>query len=95
VASGERARLSVLVSGLVQGVGFRWHTQRVAEGLRLAGWVRNLRDGSVEIQAEGERATLEHFLEWCRHGPDFAQVDTVSVAWGPAQDEDVGFVVRH
>jgi acylphosphatase len=95
VASGERARLSVKVSGMVQGVGFRWHTLRVAEGLRLSGWVRNLRDGSVEIQAEGERATLERFLEWCRHGPDFSRVDKVSVSWGPAQDEDAGFVIRH
>ena len=95
MASAERARLSVLVSGMVQGVGFRWQTQRVAEGLRLVGWVRNLRDGSVEIQAEGERATLERFLEWCRHGPDFARVDKVSFTWGPAQDEDVGFFVNH
>jgi acylphosphatase len=95
MSSGNRARLEVTVRGMVQGVGFRWHTQRVAEGLRLSGWVRNLYDGGVEIQAEGERATLETFLDWCRHGPDFARVDKVSFNWGPAQGKDVGFLIRH
>ena len=95
MANGERARLSVKVSGMVQGVGFRWHTHRAAEKLRLSGWVRNLRDGSVEIQAEGDRATLEQFLEWVRRGPAFSRVENVSVTWGPAQNEDVGFFIKH
>lgn len=95
MSGGAKARLSVKVYGMVQGVGFRWHTQRFADGLGLSGWVRNLRDGGVEIQAEGSREDLERFLEWCRHGPDFAQVDKVTFDWGESRDEYVGFSIRH
>ncbi len=95
MADNERARLSIKVSGRVQGVGFRWTTRRVAAGMGLVGWVRNAPDGSVEIEAEGERAVLERFLEWCRHGPDFSRVDSVSVNWGPARAEEHNFSIQH
>lgn len=75
----------VWVSGLVQGVAFRYHTRVLARELGLRGWVRNLPDGRVEVWAEGERAELERLVAWLRHGPPSAQVSGVEVVHAPAQ----------
>jgi acylphosphatase len=84
-AGGSPAlRLRAVVSGRVQGVGFRYSTQEVARDLGLAGWVRNLADGRVELEAEGDRAALDRLLEFLRAGPRMARVDGVSVDWLPA-----------
>ena len=77
-------RLEVIVTGRVQGVNFRYYTQREAERLGLRGLVRNHADGSVEVQAEGERPVLEKLLQWLKHGPPAAPVDNVSAQWRPA-----------
>jgi acylphosphatase len=69
----------LVVSGRVQGVGFRYFTLRAAEELGLAGWVRNLADGRVEVHAEGPPAALEHLAERLRRGPPFARVGGVEV----------------
>ncbi len=74
-------RAHVLVSGHVQGVGFRWSVERVARGEGLGGWVRNRRDGRVEAAFEGEEAAVRRAVEFCRHGPRGALVDEVAVAW--------------
>ncbi len=89
------ARLHVHVSGLVQGVNFRWFTQRRAVDLGLRGWVRNMSDGSVEIMAEGERRDLESLLDSVRVGPSSAVVETVDVQWSAATGELGRFEVRH
>lgn len=70
----ERRRVHFWVSGRVQGVGFRYHTQVRATELGLLGWVRNLADGRVEVVAEGPRAQIEKLVEWCRKGPPSAKV---------------------
>lgn len=57
------------ISGWVQGVGFRWRTALEANRLGIKGYVRNLRDGRVYIEAEGAREQLDQFVEWCRNGP--------------------------
>jgi acylphosphatase len=75
--SQEITRLQASVYGRVQGVGFRFFTQREAEGLGLTGWVANRRDRSVEVVAEGPRAALERFLQTLRRGPASAQVTRV------------------
>lgn len=67
------------VYGRVQAVGFRFFVWRRAESLGLMGWVRNRRDGSVEVLAGGSSEQLDHFLEQLRAGPRFARVDRVSV----------------
>ena len=59
----------VLISGLVQGVGFRYWASQRAEALGLAGWVRNRRDGSVEALVYGETDAVEEFVRACRLGP--------------------------
>jgi acylphosphatase len=69
----------ILVSGDVQGVGYRAWTERVARELGLKGWVRNLADGRVEIVAEGPRVALDQLIERCKQGPRAASVENVSV----------------
>jgi acylphosphatase len=81
------ARVHLLVSGLVQGVAFRASTVQEARRLGLRGWVRNLPDGRVEAEAEGERAALEALAAWCRRGPPAARVDQVAERWGEARGE--------
>jgi acylphosphatase len=83
-----------LVSGRVQGVGFRFFTEAVAAREGLHGWVRNRSDGRVEAAAEGEADAIERFERALRHGPPGARVEEVEV------DEDVpggpasGFSIR-
>ena len=90
----ERCRVHTSVSGLVQGVGFRWFVQAHAARLGLSGWVRNLPDGRVEIDAEGERPDLETLLEQLHHGPSSARVEAVDTRWHPAKGETSGFEIR-
>lgn len=86
-------RAHVFVSGRVQGVFFRASAAQRARELGLTGWVRNLGDGRVEAVFEGGRGTVEEAIAWCRHGPSYAAVDAVEVAWEqPAGD--TAFKVR-
>jgi acylphosphatase len=78
-------RLHVFVRGHVQGVGFRYTTQAEAKKLGLGGWVRNLHDGGVEVEAEGDRPQLEAFLAFLQRGPLGAHVDAVDSEWLAAQ----------
>ena len=78
----ERARVHLLVSGIVQGVAFRAYTVDEARRLGVAGWVRNLADGRVEALAEGEKRAVEALVLWCRRGPPAALVDDVAAEWG-------------
>lgn len=81
--SGEpRARARIRVSGLVQGVFYRQSAAQEANRLRLSGTVRNLSDGSVEVEAEGARPDVEALVAWCRRGPPAARVAEVDVDWG-------------
>ncbi|HXX37251.1 MAG TPA: acylphosphatase [bacterium] len=80
-------RVRAFVSGRVQGVGFRDFTRREARRLGLAGYVRNLPDGRVEVLAEGARGTLESLLSVLRDGPPGAWVRGVQVEWS----EQVGW----
>jgi acylphosphatase len=71
-------RTHVLIAGKVQGVGYRFATAQVATRLGLTGWVQNLPDGRVEAVFEGDRATVNQMLDWCRQGPPTAIVATVA-----------------
>jgi len=59
----SKKRLQVIYIGTVQGVGFRWTAERAATSLNLAGWVKNLPDGTVEVMAEGEEDNLNRFVD--------------------------------
>jgi acylphosphatase len=68
----------LVITGRVQGVGFRAWTRREAHRRGLRGWVRNLRDGSVEALVIGEAAAVDSVVEACRRGPAMAQVTDVT-----------------
>lgn len=70
-------RVRLLVRGRVQGVWFRDSCREEAERLGVAGWARNLPDGSVEVVAEGGRDAVDALLAWCRVGPPQARVTDV------------------
>lgn len=74
-------RLSTHITGMVQGVGFRYYVWHQARHLGLAGYVRNLPDGSVEAEAEGEEDKLNQFIEALKAGPPGAVVEEVKVEW--------------
>jgi acylphosphatase len=83
------------VRGLVQGVGFRWFVSRRADQLGLRGWVRNLRDGSVEVVAQGPESVLEVMHEALRRGPPGARVERVEqVAASPDVTVPNAFEIR-
>ena len=90
-----KARLHVEVYGIVQGVFFRSSTQEKAFSLGLTGWVKNRRDGSVEIIAEGEREFLEALLSWCRKGPAGARVDRLEHFWDDFKGEFNSFSISY
>lgn len=69
-----RRRVHLLISGRVQGVGYRAAVRRWAEAGGLSGWVRNLADGRVEVMAEGDGMAVEALIQRCRQGPPLARV---------------------
>lgn len=78
----------ILVSGRVQGVSYRDFVVRTAYRLGLIGWVRNLRDGRVEMVAAGDEAAIGALVDACREGPPLARVEHVEAH--PAEDEKPG-----
>lgn len=70
---------NILITGKVQGVWYRASAHRKANELRLAGFVRNMPDGSVYAEAEGPVENLRAFVEWCWEGPELAKVENVDV----------------
>jgi len=80
--------LTALVSGAVQGVGYRAFARRHALDLGLSGYAENLGDGRVEVVAEGEREALETLLHRLQRGPAHAEVRAVDVTWGEASGLD-------
>jgi len=91
----EDARARITVSGRVQGVFYRANTVEQAFALKLAGEVRNMMNGDVEIVAEGGRKKIEKLIAWCRVGPPHARVDSVDVTWEEYQGEFTDFSVSY
>lgn len=79
--------MRVVVTGRVQGVFYRASCAAAARRLGLGGWVRNLPDGRVEAAFEGPVRDVDSMLEWCRRGPEMAQVDAVEVTSEPLAGE--------
>ena len=69
--------LHAIIKGKVQGVGYRYFTQKTARKLGLKGWVKNKPDGTVEVWAEGDENTLKIFLEYLKEGPPLAFVEYI------------------
>ena len=85
--------MSVFYSGSVQGVGFRYTAKSVASGFEVTGTVRNLRDGGVELIAEGERGELEAFRGAIRDAGLAGLIRDETVTWSDAQNEMQGFEI--
>ncbi|MCG6949885.1 MAG: acylphosphatase [Acidobacteria bacterium] len=83
-----------LVRGRVQGVGFRYFVWREAEALGVAGWVRNMADGSVEVVAAGSGETLDLLMRRLQEGPRSSRVKSVAVAQVPTDQVPGGFEIR-
>lgn len=73
----------IIVSGMVQGVGFRFFASRLARQMGLTGWVKNLSTGQVEIQIEGARGLIEAYIQDLKTGNAYARVRSVQAEWHP------------
>lgn len=83
----------VLLSGVVQGVGFRYYVYRKAKKYEISGYVKNLSDGRVEIVASGDRDMLNSFLEEVKRGPMMARIENAEIH--PANDPGIeGFIIE-
>ncbi len=89
----ENVRAHAFIAGRVQGVAFRWETQRVAAKHDVRGWVRNLPDRRVEAVFEGPRPQVNAVLDWCREGPAIARVDAVDIQWEDYKGEFEDFSI--
>ena len=90
----ERSGFTGIVTGRVQGVGFRYFVARAARGLGLSGYVRNLPDGTVELAVAGDRAALESLAALLEKGPPGAIVKSVELDWSRRPEVTGEFGVR-
>lgn len=84
----------IVVTGKVQGVGFRAYTQYQAVKLGVKGWVRNLGYDRVEIEAEASPEVLDAFLELVRQGPRASRVDNIEIEDLPEGNAAISFEIR-
>ncbi|HEU0007700.1 MAG TPA: acylphosphatase [Terriglobia bacterium] len=85
----------IVVRGMVQGVGFRYFVQHHARLLNLGGWVRNLPNGDVEIEVEGDQASVESLIVYTRRGPRSAVVSNVDIKWKEPHGRFTDFTIDH
>lgn len=83
----------ILISGFVQGVGFRQFIKGNAQNRGLTGWVRNLPDGRVEAVFDGPKEKIEEMISLCKKGLFLAEVENVEVVWGETKEKFAGFEI--
>ena len=88
-------RIYAVVQGQVQGVGFRWFVQSLANSLQITGWIRNMENGMVEMELQGENAALHQLLSRIRRGDRFIHVENLSCKPIPTQLKEKRFTVRY
>ena len=94
-AAGSHSAAEILVEGRVQGVGYRIFVQRKAAQFGLAGYVMNLKDGSVRVRVEGAREAIEELARELTKGPPLARVESLAVTWRPPTGRFTTFGVRY
>lgn len=87
-------RYHIIVSGTVQGVGFRYFTLYKASALNITGWVRNMSNGMVEINAQADKDTLSTFISMIRKGNGFSSVEDLSIKEIPVVTNEAKFKVK-
>lgn len=92
--SGGNKAVRVVVSGLVQGVGFRWYVKRVADDYGVKGYVRNMDDGSVESVAEGDSSAVHGFVDEVKVGPSSAHITGINIDWLEYAGKYKGFNIQ-
>ena len=90
-----KSRAHLFISGMVQGVFFRYSTKSEADRLGLQGCVKNLRDGRVEVIIEGEKGDVERLVAWCYYGPPGAVVKNVDAKWTDYTGEYTSFFISY
>jgi len=88
-------RVYFRVHGVVQGIGYRWFTRDAAAGHGLTGLVRNLGDGSVEGEVQGEKVAVEIFLRQLKTGHPYAEVKRVETAGLKDRERETDFIIDH
>ena len=88
-------RIYAVVQGQVQGVGFRWFVQSLANSLQITGWIRNMENGMVEMELQGETAALHQLLSRIHRGDRFIHVENLSCKPIPTQLKEKRFTVRY
>ena len=89
-------RVHVVVSGLVQGIGYRWFVRDTANQLNLEGWVKNLSNGKVELEAQGPEEIIEKYIDHLKHGHEWARIDNMETNWispEPKKERNPGFQI--
>jgi acylphosphatase len=89
-----KKRISALVQGRVQGVGFRYFTRDRAQASGLTGWVRNLLDGNVEFEAQGAGRDVDVFVAEIRKGPGLSYVENITINELPVEEREEEFEIR-
>lgn len=87
-------RKYIIVTGRVQGVGFRYHAMNLAMEYHLTGWVRNMSNGGVEMEVQGTQEQVEMFVRNLDTGTNWIRIDRKSVADMPGLIEETGFRIR-
>ncbi|MBN1896892.1 MAG: acylphosphatase [Candidatus Aenigmarchaeota archaeon] len=90
-----QVRFHLLISGSVQGVGFRSAVHDMARELNVNGWVRNREDGKVEAVFEGSRFSVLEIVDFCRKGPACAEVDDIEVKEEKCSEDFYSFMVKY
>lgn len=90
----EDKRYHIVITGRVQGVGFRYFVDQNAKSLQLSGWVHNRMDASVELEVQGEVDRLDIFMKRLHEGPTFAQIEAVNIEEIPFNEFERGFRIR-
>ncbi len=93
-SANSRIGAGIFVSGRVQGVGYRFFTERVAARHSILGWSRNLPDGRVELEIEAEEEDARKFIKELEKGPAMARVEEVNVDWKPCAGRFKNFTIR-
>jgi len=90
----EKVRVHIIVSGRVQGVGYRNNTFKQAKKIGVNGWVRNLGDGKVEAVFEGGKQEVEKIINWAKKGPLFANISDFKIEWQEPKEEFKNFEIK-
>ncbi len=88
-------RIAALITGKVQGVAFRYHSALEANQHGLEGWVRNNRDGTVQVEAQGKAKSLNDFILYLQRGPVHAKVVKVDTKWIDTRESSGKFRITH